>query len=57
LDPVGRNGKGVRSLFTYLKSIFPDTNYELVENARHEVFSEKNKELSYGILKTFITKY
>ena len=57
LDPVGRNGKGVRSLFTYLKGIFPDIKYELVENARHEVFSEKNKELSYGILKTFITKY
>jgi len=53
-DPVGENGKGVRRLFSFLLDIFPNSSMSLIRGARHEVFSEMNKELSYGEVKHFI---
>ena len=53
-DPVGEDGKGVRRLFDYLIKIFPNTSLLLIENSRHEVFSEKNKEFSYKKTITFM---
>ena len=54
-DPVGQNGKGVSSLYKFLKDIFPNTSMEIIKNARHEVFSEKNKKDNYQKLIKFIS--
>ena len=54
MDPVGESGKGVKRLFDYLVTIFPNTSMNLVKNARHEVFSETNKDHSYDKVKQFI---
>ena len=54
-DPVGQNGKGVSSLYKFLKDIFPNTSMEIIKNARHEVFSEKNKKDNYQKLIRFIS--
>ena len=54
-DPVGQNGKGVSSLYKFLKDIFPNTSIDIIKNARHEVFSEKNKKDNYQKLIRFIS--
>ncbi len=54
-DPVGQNGKGVSSLYKFLKDIFPNTSMDIIKNARHEVFSEKNKKDNYQKLIRFIS--
>ena len=53
-DPVGENGKGVRRLYSFLLDLFPNSTMSLVKDARHEVFSEVNKDLSYDEVKQFI---
>tara|TARA_X000000368_G_C22916798_1_gene661149 strand:+ start:93 stop:989 length:897 start_codon:yes stop_codon:yes gene_type:complete len=53
-DPVGENGKGVKRLNSYLKNIFKNVSLALIPNARHEVFSEINKESNYKLLKIFM---
>ena len=53
-DPVGENGKGVIRLYNFLSNIFNNVSIEMVENARHEVFSEVNKEDNYKHLLNFI---
>jgi len=54
-DPVGQNGRGVSSLHKFLKNIFPNSSLDIVENARHEVFSEINKKDNYLKLMRFIS--
>ena len=53
-DPVGENGKGVKRLYEYLKNIFTNVSIAIIPNARHEVFSEIDKEKNYKLLKIFI---
>ena len=53
-DPVGENGKGVKRLYSFLLDLFPNSSMSLIKDARHEVFSEINKELSYQEVKHFI---
>jgi alpha-beta hydrolase superfamily lysophospholipase len=53
-DPVGENGKGVMRLYDFLSKIYSNTDVEIVNNARHEVFSETSKENSYNNLIKFI---
>lgn len=53
-DPVGENGKGVERLNNFLKNIFTNVNLSIINNARHEVFSEVSKEKNYRLLKLFI---
>ena len=47
-DPVGGNGLGVKKLFDFLNQIFDSVHLDLIKNARHEVFSEIDKEQTYN---------
>jgi len=53
-DPVGENAKGVMRLYDFLLKIFTNVSIEIVDGARHEVFSETTKENSYNRLIKFI---
>ena len=53
-DPVGINGKGVKSLREFLIQKFYKTEINLVAGARHEVFNEINKQESFKDLIKFI---
>jgi alpha-beta hydrolase superfamily lysophospholipase len=53
-DPVGINGKGVKSLHEFLIQKFYKTEINLVAGARHEVFNEINKQESFKDLIKFI---
>lgn len=53
-DPVGENGNGVKRLHNYLKNIFTNVSISIIPNARHEVFSEIDKDKNYRLLKMFI---
>ena len=53
-DPVGENGKGVIRLNNFLSNIFSNVSIKIVDEARHEVFSETTKENSYNTLIKFI---
>ena len=53
-DPVGGNGLGVKKLFDFLNPIFDSVHLNLIENARHEVFSEIDKEHTYNKLLHFL---
>tara|TARA_B100000575_G_scaffold103094_1_gene82183 strand:- start:547 stop:1443 length:897 start_codon:yes stop_codon:yes gene_type:complete len=55
-DPVGGNGLGVKKLFDFLNPIFDSVYLDLIENARHEVFSEIDKEQTYNKLLHFLKK-
>ena len=55
-DPVGGNSKGVKKLHEFLGNIFENVELELINNARHEVFSEINKENNYNMILNFIEK-
>tara|TARA_Y100000748_G_scaffold49075_1_gene37571 strand:- start:548 stop:1444 length:897 start_codon:yes stop_codon:yes gene_type:complete len=55
-DPVGGNGSGVKKLFNFLNTIFNFVQLDLIENARHEVFSETDKENTYNKLLKFFNK-
>lgn len=55
-DPVGDNTKGTKKLYKFLSTIFDDIEIELINNARHEVFNEINKENNYNKLLNFIEK-
>ena len=53
-DPVGENGKGVMRLYKFLSNIFTSVSIKIIDEARHEVFSETTKENSYNTLIKFI---
>jgi alpha-beta hydrolase superfamily lysophospholipase len=53
-DPVGINGKGVKSLHEFLIQKFYKTEINLVAGSRHEVFNEINKQESFNDLIKFI---
>ena len=55
-DPVGDNTKGTKKLYKFLSTIFDNIEIELINNARHEVFNEINKENNYNKLLNFIEK-
>ena len=55
-DPVGEHGKGVTDLYIFLNKIFKKVEIYLIDNARHEVFSEINKEDNYKLTIEFIEK-
>ena len=56
-DPVGNSGKGVKDLNKFLSSIFTNITMNLVKEARHEVFSEINKDESYSNMIDFIDSH
>ncbi len=53
-DPVGENGNGVQRLYDFLNSIYKNVDIDLIDDARHEVFSETDKENTYNKLLKFI---
>jgi alpha-beta hydrolase superfamily lysophospholipase len=53
-DPVGGFGKNVKKLFLFLSKIFSNVRLDIIENARHEVFSETNKQKSYNKVINFL---
>ena len=53
-DPVGENGNGVQRLYNFLNSIYKNVDIDLIDDARHEVFSETDKENTYNKLLKFI---
>ena len=53
-DPVGENGNGVQRLYDFLNSIYKNVDIDLINDARHEVFSETDKENTYNKLLKFI---
>ena len=53
-DPVGENGNGVQRLYNFLNSIYKNVEIDLIDDARHEVFSETDKENTYNKLLKFI---
>lgn len=55
-DPVGANGKLSKNLFIFLSSIFKHVYFDLISNARHEVFNEKNKEANFCKVLNFMNK-
>lgn len=55
-DPVGDNTKGTKKLYKFLSTIFDNIEIELINNARHEVFNEINKENNYNKLLNFIER-
>ena len=57
MDPVGANGKLAKKLFNFLNSIFKNVSFDLISNARHEVFTESNKEANFDKVLSFMNKY
>jgi alpha-beta hydrolase superfamily lysophospholipase len=53
-DPVGGFGKNVNKLFLFLSKIFSNVTLDIIESARHEVFSETNKQKSYNKVINFL---
>ena len=53
-DPVGGFGKNVKKLFLFLSQIFSNVTLDIIESARHEVFSETNKQKSYNKVINFL---
>ncbi len=56
-DPVGANGKLAKKLFNFLNSIFKNVSFDLISNARHEVFTESSKEANFYKVLSFMNKY
>lgn len=47
-DPVGNNGEGVKDVYeAYKKNNYTNLTLLLIDNARHEVLNELNKEATY----------
>ncbi len=55
-DPVGENGIGVKRLHMFLNKIYKNISIELIKDARHEVFSEIDKEKNYLFLSNFLNR-
>jgi len=53
-DAASSNGKMAISLHKFLDSIFMKTSIILMDDARHEVFTELNKLEAYKKFKLFI---
>ncbi|HHT45545.1 MAG TPA: alpha/beta hydrolase [Fastidiosipila sp.] len=53
-DPIGNNGKGIRWLARELKKRQRSVEVVLLEDSRHEVFNELNKDDAYEALLTFL---
>jgi alpha-beta hydrolase superfamily lysophospholipase len=53
-DPVGGFGKNIKKLFLFLSKIFSNVTLDIIESARHEVFSETNKQKSYNKVINFL---
>jgi len=53
-DQATQNSKLSSYLYNFLSSIFNNVTYKVIKNARHEIFSELNKNYSYNILLLFL---
>ncbi len=55
-DPFTDFGKGTKKLFNFLCKFFNNISIKIVNDARHEVFSETSKEKSYNDVLNFLSK-
>lgn len=53
-DAVSSNGKLAIKLYDFLLNFFTNISFKVIKNARHEVFSDLNKNSSYNELLLFI---
>ena len=53
-DAANNSGKLATKLYEFLSSIFKNISIEIIENARHEIFTELNKNISYDKFLSFI---
>tara|TARA_B100000767_G_scaffold273049_1_gene302186 strand:- start:1475 stop:2320 length:846 start_codon:yes stop_codon:yes gene_type:complete len=55
-DAASSNGKLAKKLYDFLSNFFTNISFKLIKNARHEIFSDLNKDSSYNALRLFINK-
>ena len=55
-DAVSSNGLMAMKLYKFLSHLFINISFRLIDNARHEIFSDLNKDSSYDVLQDFIRK-
>jgi alpha-beta hydrolase superfamily lysophospholipase len=54
-DQATQNSKLTLNLYNFLISIFDNVTFKVIKNARHEIFSELNKNYSYSNLLLFLS--
>ena len=54
-DQATQNSKLTLHLYNFLTSIFNNVSFKVIKNARHEIFSELNKNYSYNNLLLFLS--
>lgn len=54
-DQATQNSKLSLHLYNFLNSIFNNVTFKVIKNARHEIFSELNKNYSYNNLLLFLS--
>jgi alpha-beta hydrolase superfamily lysophospholipase len=54
-DQATQNSKLTLHLYNFLTLIFNNVNFKVIKNARHEIFSELNKNYSYNNLLLFLS--
>lgn len=55
-DPLGENGKGIERFVKLLKASHSKVSLRLVEEARHEILNEINRQDTYHFLADWMTK-
>ena len=54
-DQATQNSILTLHLYNFLTSIFNNVSFKVIKNARHEIFSELNKNYSYNNLLLFLS--
>lgn len=55
-DPLGENGKGIERFVKLLKVSHSKVSLQLVEEARHEILNENNRNDTYHFIADWMTK-
>ena len=55
-DAASSNGVLAKKLYAFLSNIFNNVSIKLINDARHEVFTEVNKETTFKVFLSFIQK-
>ena len=55
-DPLGENGKGIERFVKLLKASHSKVSLRLVEEARHEILNENNRNDTYHFIADWMTK-
>lgn len=55
-DSIGGNGKGPTYYYNKLKEYHHDVTLQLIQNNRHEILNEDNREETYGLIIQWLSK-